>query len=149
MLSDSIARLGVLPDPYPVPGKPFNILFSAYGGTLPRIEVRGCLSQAYNRVMERIKLGGGGHPIDYQHDFRQTYLNVVFRILVGPDSERVLTYNDAKEVLNAFWLKSTEDGYRSWTGLVRSDSDGYPLGGGELRRIPQSQRLSTRATANM
>ncbi|KAL8807424.1 MAG: hypothetical protein Q9182_000763, partial [Xanthomendoza sp. 2 TL-2023] len=121
-------RFGSLPNPYPVPGKPYSLHFTGYAG-LPRDEVRGCLSQAYKQVMQVIEEGYGSTFIG-DPGLRQSYYGVVFALVLGSDSPSYsssLTYDDAKEILNAFWLKSNEEGSRAWKAQID-----YTRGGAEL-----------------
>lgn len=139
-------QLGVLPNPYPVPGKPFDIVFIAAEEEISRVNVIGCLSQAYKQVMEQIEQGRAGEPIT-RPAFRSYYLNIVF--MIDTAFERILTYSDAKEILKAFWLKSAEEGYRVRKSFIKDDHSGNVLGIAGLRLKPQLQTLSARAFPRM
>lgn len=139
-------QLGALPNPYPVPGKPFNILFIE-SEEVSRTEIMGCLSRAYEKVMAFIDQGRGGEQITHLVPFTQDFLDMVF--MLSRTHDQRLTYDDTKEILEAFWLKSRESGYRARVGFIKNNRDDMTLGRAELRRKAQSQGLEARASPSL
>lgn len=138
--------LSALPNPYHVPGKPYSLLFTG-GEEISRLDVRGCLSQAYKLVMQYIELGSGKKPLR-SSGIHILYRSVVFSIAATKDLPAVhpnsLTFDDAREVLDAFWLKSLQDGYQELEARINHDQGGSLMGMANLFRRPQSPTLSTR-----
>ncbi|CAL8578062.1 hypothetical protein XPA_003863 [Xanthoria parietina] len=139
-------RLGSLPNPYHVPGKPYSVFFTE-GEEISRLDVRGCLSQAYKLVMQYIELGSGKKPLR-SSGIHLLYRSVVFSIAATKDLPAVhphsLTFDDAREVLDAFWLKSLQDGYQELQARINHDQGGSLMGMANLFRRPQSPTLSRR-----
>ncbi|KAL8652234.1 MAG: hypothetical protein Q9226_004351 [Calogaya cf. arnoldii] len=137
-------QLGVLPNPYRVPGTRFEINFLVNPGEISKIEFQGCLSGAYRQTMTKIEQGRGAERIDPRY-LRQVYFNVVFAIFGSPIL--IPTYNDAKSFIEAFWLKSTEDGYHMYVGII-SQLGTYPrqVAIARFSRMGQPQTLMARAS---
>lgn len=112
------------------------------GEELNRVDVRGCLSQAYKQVVGYIEQGRGEETIS-RLGIHQTYRSVAFSLASIAARFIPLTYNNAKEVLNAFWLKSSGDGDRTRSACIIHDQ-GREIGIATLYRKQRSQILSTR-----
>lgn len=143
--------LSALPNPYHVPGKPYSVFFTE-GEEISRLDVRSCLSQAYKLVMQYIELGSGKKPLR-SSGIHILYRSVVFSIAATKDLPAVhpnsLTFDDAREILDAFWLKSLQDGYQELEARINHDQDGNLMGMANLFRRPQSPTLSTRESPRL
>ena len=94
--------------------------------------------------MEFIDQGRGGEQINNLVGFKQNYFDMIF--LFSRAHGQRLTYDDTKEILEAFWLKSRESGYRARVGFIKNNRDDMTLGRAELRRKSQAPNLMTRAS---
>ncbi|KAL8850302.1 MAG: hypothetical protein Q9221_004717 [Calogaya cf. arnoldii] len=97
--------------------------------------------------MPKIEQGRGEELINPRY-LRQTYFNAVFAIFGSPSYTP--TYNDAKSFIEAFWLKSTEDGYHMYVGdITQMGTIPRQVAIARFSRRGQLQTLSARAYPQM
>ncbi|KAL8681859.1 MAG: hypothetical protein Q9224_006820 [Gallowayella concinna] len=140
-----------MPNPYRVPGKPYSLFFSYGDDSLPRHNIRACLSRAYGGAKWIIDRFGGTTPLpryDYQ-PLRSTFYDVEFafgRVDDDDDDDddptrhhlrphrahHELTYDDALDILEAFWLKAGESGMADWVAQIRMTGSGVHIGEASL-----------------
>lgn len=109
-----------MPNPFPVPGKPFSIQFGeAQGDELPPRDVQGCIRKAYKILDKHIKRDGDGPLPQHPTPLQVQYGTVWFGL--GPATRPplpVLSYSDAIEILRAFSIKVGREGYRYEFGRI-------------------------------
>ena len=110
---------------------------------LPRQNVRGCLSHAYSQIQAHIDQFGRDDQLPTDpHYLSEIFLNVRFGI-ARKTLQSTLTYSDALPILEALWLKGSEEGeYRSALVHILSRKNGEYIGDAVLWKYPkvQSQR---------
>lgn len=118
-------RLNSLPNPYPVPNRPFSLDFIARQSNLPKANVDRCLEYA---LITLIYIVGSGHPPVPSH-VKIPYGGITFNVdPVSSPYQPDLTYNDTIAILEAFVLKTKVEGYKEWIAEARWDIGGRYLG---------------------
>ncbi|KAL6714052.1 hypothetical protein ACLMJK_008546 [Lecanora helva] len=119
-----------LPNPYPVPDKPFSLNFHDWEFLLlSQSDVVGCLEQATTTLSWHIAQYGDGPIPQYPEALRNLYGSVQFHISrTGIPNLPVLTFNDTLGVLDGFATKLNREGYRQQTADIILTHGGGLLG---------------------
>ena len=119
------------------------------GNTLPRVNVRGCLSHAFSEIQAHIDRFGADDPLPTDPRYRSNiFLNVRFGISRTEDSpsRSVLTYGDALLILEAMWLKGNLEGWRGCVVNILDKKSEEVVGVAILWNWPRVGRLGLSST---
>jgi len=131
-------QLNPLPNPYPVPDKPFSIFFEERQETLSRGDVVGCIHQAYDVILDHLCQHGDSPLPRVPSSLDFQFGNVIFGIApVTWLPPPFLTYNDTLAVLEAFSVKMSRDGYWSWFAEITLTEGGGHLGDALISEIEE------------
>lgn len=129
-------QLNPQPNPYPVPGKPFSIHFGIQGDEIPPGDTRNCVLGAYRALKNHVRQHRDGPIPQHPAALHFRYGTVGFGI--GPATappQPVLSYSDAIEILRAFSVRSSQEGYHETFGRIEYTRSGGLLGDASLFRI--------------
>lgn len=129
-------QLNILPNPYPVPGKPFSILFGIPGDDIPPRDIRNCVLAAYHALNHHVREHRDGPIPQHPDALRFRYGTVGFGI--GPATappQRVLWYSDAIEILRALRVRSSQEGFHETFGRIEYTQSGRHLGDASIFRL--------------
>ncbi len=124
-------HLPPLPNPYPVPNRPFTIDFNSEIGDveLNETDALRVIDTAIHTLVNDIRVHGD-RPIPSDPleaiDFESGTVYFTVESLSEPPDPFV-TYNDTIAILDAFSLKMSREGYCRWFGLVESTGGGAAL----------------------
>ncbi|KAL8947276.1 MAG: hypothetical protein Q9222_006424 [Ikaeria aurantiellina] len=107
----SLQRFNPLPNPYPVPGRPFSLDFDRQDVIMPSQDVKKTLGGGYREVRRYIQEYGDG-PIPGEPNplyFTVGEAYVVISPIIAPP-QPVLSYSDAAAILYAVFLKVSREG---------------------------------------
>ncbi|KAL8654036.1 MAG: hypothetical protein Q9210_001754 [Variospora velana] len=131
-----VRRREVLPNPYPVPDRPFVIDFDQQGDQFPTLaaaDVDRCINDALQLLIQHVQMEGDDsipHEISFYN--RTTKLEVT---MTSIRNDAMLSYNDTVVIIAAMSLKMRRDGYRARLGHIIATSTGDLLGNVGLRRV--------------
>ncbi|KAI4285679.1 MAG: hypothetical protein L6R35_004606, partial [Caloplaca aegaea] len=132
-----VRRRDVLPNPYPVPDRPFVIDFAQQGDQFLPADVDRCINGALQFTIQHVQTQGDGsipHQLSIYN--RATMLQVV---MTSIRNDAMLSYNDTVIIIETMGLKMRRDGYRARLGHIIETSTGDLLGDISLRRLGVSQ----------
>ncbi|KAI4138214.1 MAG: hypothetical protein LQ341_004768 [Variospora aurantia] len=144
-----VRRRDVLPNPYPVPDRPFVIDFAQQGGQFPPLvpaDVDRCINGALQFTIQHVQTQGDGsipHQLSIYN--RATKLQVV---VTSIRNDAMLSYNDTVVIIETMGLKMRRDGYRARLGHIIATSTGDLLGDISLRRLGVGQSPQDRHDVN-
>lgn len=141
--TNCLPRLQHLPNPYPVPDRPFRIDFHEPGQEelLPMRATINCIHKVYNILNYHIHYIGDG-PIPIEGGLYFSFNGVEFAVyaMPAPTHSYVLSYSDTLHILSAFCVKMQTEGYRFRFGEVLLSGGGEHVGNAVIARIESEGR---------
>ena len=135
--ANATLQLHDLPNPYPVPNKPFSLNFHPPGVGLRVGDIIGCINRAQDIILAHIALHGDT-PIPELPDesLAATFHTVRFKIArhAAPGSY-VLSYRDTIPTLKAFGAKMSREGFHGLLADIILTQDGALLGSAVMYRV--------------
>ena len=135
--ANCLLQLHNLPNPYPVPDRPFRIDFHERGQEerLPTWATINCIHKVYNILNYHVHYIGDG-PIPIEGGLYFSFHGVEFGVyaMPAPAHSYVLSYSDTLHILNAFCFKMQNDGYRFRFGEVLMNGGGGHVGNAVMAR---------------